>query len=166
MNKATDVARLKSVRDQMVMPQESCCLPIKANLKGMLERRLDNSNYESLTKSKKRKDDVLITDTTVNTNTSSDNDTINDSANNMSNKRNGHGLQSTYGDRNGLQQINYGDNDHKIDISDQIISAKKKHNYQSYKNACINNMITHRSNTITHGSNTITHGNNPLVSSE
>ena len=87
-----DVAHFESVRDQMVMPQESCCLPIKANLKGMLERRLDNSNYESLTKSKKRKDDVLITDTTVNTNTSSDNDTINDNDNNTSNKRIDHGL--------------------------------------------------------------------------
>ena len=84
----------------------------------MLERLLDDLNYESLTKLTKRKDDVLITDTTVDTDTSSDNDTINDNDNNMSNKRNAHGLQCTYGDRNSLQQINYGDGDHKIDISD------------------------------------------------
>ena len=84
----------------------------------MLERRLDDRNYEGLTKSTKRKDGVLITDATVDTDTSSDNDIINDndSDNNTSNKRIDHGLQSIYGDRNGLQ-INYGDNNHKIDIS-------------------------------------------------
>ena len=76
---------------------------------------------------------MLITDATVNTDTSSGNDTINDNDNdndnenendndndndnNISNERIDHGLQSTYGDRNGLQ-INYGNDDHKIDISD------------------------------------------------
>ena len=46
-----DVAYFESVRDKMVVPQESFCLLIKANSWGMLERRLDDLNYEILTKS-------------------------------------------------------------------------------------------------------------------
>ena len=81
----------------------------------MLERRLDDLTYKSLTKSTKRQDAVLITDTTADSDTSSDSDIINDNDNNTSNERIDHGLQSTYGDRNGLQ-INYSDDNHKIDI--------------------------------------------------
>ena len=85
----------------------------------MLEHRLEDPNYKSLTKSSKRKDDVSITDAKVDTD--SDNDIINDNDNNTLNKKvtwNEHGFQSAYSDINGLHQIKYGDDDHKIDISD------------------------------------------------
>ena len=165
MKEDKDIAHFESVRDQMVMPRESFRLPIKAISQGVLERRFGDHNYEGLTKLTKRKEDVLLTDATGDTDTNSDNDTINDNDNDISNGRIDHGLQSTYGDRNGLQ-INYGDDDHKIDISDRIISANKKPIYTSYKDACSNNIITHGSNTLTHEGNTINHGNTPPVSSE
>ena len=82
----------------------------------VLEQRLDDLNYESLTKSTKRKYDVS-TDETADTDTSSDNNTTKDNDNNTLNERIDHGLQSTYGDRKGLQIINYGDDNKKIDIS-------------------------------------------------
>ena len=91
----------------MVMPRESFRLPIKDNSWGMLEQRLDNRNYDSLTKTTKRKketkkkndnvNDVLITvakideviDTDINLN---DDDTIHDNDNNRSNERIEHGI--------------------------------------------------------------------------
>ena len=50
---------------------------------------------------------MSITNATVDTD--SDNDTINNNENdnNTLNERNKHGLQSTYGDMNGLQQIKW-----------------------------------------------------------
>ena len=95
----------------------------------MLEQRLDNQNYDSLTKSTYRKDDVLITDATVDTDTSNDiiNDNDNDSDNNRSNERIDHGIQTTYGDRNGLQIINDCDDEE----SNQITLATKKPIYNS-----------------------------------
>ena len=83
-----------------------------------------------------------------------------------SNERIDHGTQSTCGDSNGLQIINYGSDDQKIDISDRIILATKKPIYKTYKDVCSNNIITHRSNTTTHEGNNITHGNTPPVSSK
>ena len=127
----------------------------------LLERRLDDLNYESLTESTKRKDSVS-TDKTADTNINSDNDTVNDNANNILNER----IQSTSGDRNGLQTINYGDGNQKIDLSNRIILANKKPIYKSCKDACSNNIITHGSNNITHEGNIITHGNNPSIYSE
>ena len=81
---------------------------------GLLERRLDDSNYESLTQSIKRKEknmnDVLITDAaTVDTENDTGSDTDIDNNNDILISKvtwNEHGLQSTYGDMNGLQQIN------------------------------------------------------------
>ena len=134
----------------------------------MLERRLDNHNYEGLTKSTKRKGEVSITDATVDTDISSDNDTIDDdddNHNNTSNERIDHGLQSTYGDRNELQ-IKYGDDDHKIDISNQFVLANRNPIFKSYKDRYSNNIITHGSNTITHGRNIISHGNTAPISSK
>ena len=94
-----DVAHFESVRDQMVMPQESLYLPIKANSQGVLEQRLDEFNYESLTQLSKRKekrnDDVSITDATVDTDSDTDNDTDNNTDNDTSNQKmtqNEHGL--------------------------------------------------------------------------
>ena len=80
---------------------------------------MDNLNYESLTKSAKRKDDVF-TDETTDTDKSNDNDTINDNSNDILNEKIDHGLQSTYGDRNGLQIINYGDDNHPIESYSQV----------------------------------------------
>ena len=45
-----NVAHFDYVRDQMVMPQESFCFPIKAISLGLLEQWLDDPNCESLTK--------------------------------------------------------------------------------------------------------------------
>ena len=45
-----DVVHFEAVRDQMVIPQESFRLPIKAKSWGVLERRLDDRNYDGLTK--------------------------------------------------------------------------------------------------------------------
>ena len=76
---------------------------------------------------------------------------------------NEHGLQSNYGDVNGLQHINYGDDDYKTDVSKSITSVNKQYKYQSYKDACNGRTITHGSDTITHGG---TPTNTPLVTSE
>ena len=113
-----------------------------------------------------REKDDFFTDKTVDIDTSEDNDTIHDSDINTLNERINHDIQSTYGDRNGIQIINYGDDDQKIDISDQIILVTKKPIYESYKDVCSNNIITHGSNTITQEGNNSTHGNTPLVASE
>ena len=59
-----DVAHFESVRDQMVMPRESFRLPIKAKSWGVLERRLDDRNYDGLTQSTKRKEEIKIDLTT------------------------------------------------------------------------------------------------------
>ena len=140
----------------------------KRRAMALLERQLDDRNYEGLTKPTKRKDDVSITDATVETDPNDD--MIHGNDNNTSNERVEHGIQSTFGDRNGLHIINYSDDDE----SDRIILATRKPIYKSYKDACSNNIITHGSNNITHaGSNNITHtgssitrGNNPQVSSK
>ena len=63
-----DVAHYESGRNQMVMPIESFLLHIKANAWGLLEQRLDDSNYESWTQLSKRKDarkDDMSIDTTI-----------------------------------------------------------------------------------------------------
>ena len=56
----------------------------------------------------------------------------------------------------------YSDNNDKTDISENITSVNKTYKYKSYKDACSNNSITHRSNTITHGATPLP----PPVSSE
>ena len=100
---------------------------------------------------KKKNDDVndvsvtdakldAVDDTDMNMN---DDDTIHDNNNNRSNERIEHGIQTTYGDRNGLRTINYCD-------ENRITPITKKPIYNSYKDACINNNITHRRDNITH----------------
>ena len=91
------MAHFESVKDQMVMPRESFRLPIKAKSWGVLERRLDDQNYDSLTKTTKQKEetkkknddvnDVLITDAKLDAVIDTDitkmnNDTIHDNDNN------------------------------------------------------------------------------------
>ena len=81
----------------------------------MLEQRLDNQNYDSLTKSTKQKEetkkknddvnDVSITDAELDAvdNTDiylNDDNDIHDNDNYRSNERIDHGIQTTYGDRN------------------------------------------------------------------
>ena len=133
----------------------------------MIEQRLEDSNYDHLTQSTKSKDnknmnDVSIADATVD----NKNDTNIDTDNDTSIKKiiwDDHSLQSTHGNLNGIQQINYGDDDHKTDVSKSITSVNKTYKYYSYKDACNGNTITHGSNTITHGDTPTT---TPLVSSE
>ena len=111
---------------------------------------------------------MSITDATVDTDTSNDtiNDNDNDNDNNRSNERIDHGIQTTYGDRNGLRIINYCDDEE----SNQITSVTKKPIYNCFKDAYMNNNIIHGRDNITHnithaGSNA-TNGNNPPVTSE
>ena len=54
---------------------------------------------------------------------------------------NEHGFQSTNGDKNDLQQMKYGDNDHNMDISDQTVLANRTKQYQGYEDACGNKII-------------------------
>ena len=140
---------------------------------GVLERRLDDSNYERLTQSTKRKDnknmnDVSVVDVTVQLNdkNDTDSDTIIDTDNDTSNKQvtwNDHGPQLNYGDMNGIQRINYGDGNDKTDVSKSITSVNKPYKYQNYKDACNGRTITHGSDTITYGGTPTT---NPPVTSE
>ena len=76
-------------------------------------------------------------------------DRISSNDNNLSNERIDHGIQTTYGDRNGLRIINYCDDEE----SNRITSATKKPIYNSYKDACMNNNTTHRRDNITHAGN-------------
>ena len=88
--------------------------------------------------------DVSITDEVIDTDINLNDDAnIHDNDNNRSNERIEHGIQTTFGDRNGLMIINYCD-------KDRITSLTKKPIYNSYKDACMNNNITHRRENITH----------------
>ena len=132
----------------------------------MLERRLDDPNYERLTQSTKRKDkknmnDVSVVDATVrlDNKNDTDSDTIIDTDNDTSNKQvtwNDHGPQLNCGSMNDIQRINYGVGNDKTDVSESITSVNKPYKYQSYKDTC-------NGRTITHGSDTITHGGNPTT---
>ena len=134
---------------------------------GVLEQRLDDSNYDRLTQSIKRKEqknmnDVSVVDSKVqlDNKNDTDNDTIIDTDNDTSNKH------VTWFDH-GPQQINYGDDSDKTDISETITlvnkpykyqstSVNKPYKYQSFKDAC-------NGRTITHGSDTVTHGDTPTT---
>ena len=65
MKEDKDVAHFESVRDQMVMPRESFRLPIKAKSWGVLERRFEDPNHDSLTQSIKTKERKKINDVSV-----------------------------------------------------------------------------------------------------
>ena len=90
-----DIAHFEAVQDQMVMPRESFRLTFKAKSWGVLEQRLDNHNYDCLTKTTKRKEEtkydldvVSITDEVINTDMKmNDDDNINDNDNNRSNEK-------------------------------------------------------------------------------
>ena len=132
----------------------------------LLERKLNNSNYERLTQSIKRKDkkntnDASVIDATVqlDNKNDTDSDTIIDTDNDTLIKKvalNDHGPQSNYGDVNGIQLINYGDDNDKTDVSKSITSVNKLYKYQSYKDVC-------NGRTITHGSDTVTHDDTPTT---
>ena len=117
---------------------------------GVLERRLDDSNYERLTqlikrKAKKNMNDVSVVDSKVrlHNKNDTDNDTIIDTDNDTS-------KQHVIWVDHGPQQINYGDDSDKTDISETITLVSKPYKYQSYKDACNGRPITHGSDTITY----------------
>ena len=124
-----DVAHFESVRDQMVMPRESFRLPIKAKSWGVLERRLDDQNYDSLTQSIKRKDEKIKTELTpltkVNVETKIDLNDVSITGTDIINIDNNRPI--------------YGDEDSVTSNEDRI---KSKTIYTSYKDACLNNIIT------------------------
>ena len=132
-----DVAHFESVRDQMVMPRESFRLPIKAKSWGVLERRLDDQNYDSLTQSIKRKDEKIKTELTpltkVNVETKIDLNDVSITGTDIINIDNN---RPTYGD----DRPTYGDEDSVTSNEDRI---KSKPIYTSYKDACLNNNITY-----------------------
>ena len=119
-----DVAHFESVRDQMVMPRESFRLPIKAKSWGVLERRLDDHNYDSLTQLTKRKEKIekeLTTLIKVGEGTQNDmNDVSNTDAENIIDNDNNQSNESTYSDE------------------EKITTTSKKPIYPSYKDACMN----------------------------
>lgn len=86
---------------------------------------------------------MSIIDTIIDNDTTMDNDTNDNDTSNKKLTWNKHGLQSTYNDMNGLQQINDGGVDHKINIPERITLVNKMNEYQSYKDAFSNNTITH-----------------------
>ena len=130
MKEDKDVAHFESVRDQMVLPRDSFRLPIKAKSWGVLERRLEDPNYDSLTqlikrKGQKKMNDVSVVDSKVQLNDKNDtkDDTNNDTDNDTSKKH------VTWFDH-GPQQITYGDGNDTTDISETLTSVIKPDKYQ------------------------------------
>ena len=125
----------------------------------MLERRLEDPNYDSLTKLIKRKgqkemNEVSVVDSKVQLNDTKD-DTNNDTDNDTSNDN-----RVTWS-KHAQQQITYGDGDDTTDISETLTlviqpdkcqgsSVKQPYIYKSYKNACNGSPITYGRDTITH----------------
>ena len=119
----------------------------------VLERALDDRNYDSLTKSTKRKEEIKIDLTTLtkgkeetkidlNDVSITDTENIIDNDNNRSKDR-----------------TIYGDEERITSNEERITSISKKPIYPSYKDACMNN-------TITYGRESITHNATPSVTSE
>ena len=109
----------------MVMLRDSFCLLIKAKSWGVLERRLDDSNYDSLTHSTKQKEGIkndLTTSIKVGEEIQIDlNDvSISDTKNIIENDNNRSNNRSIYGDE------------------ERFTSISKKPIYSSYKDAYIN----------------------------
>ena len=102
----------------------------------MLERRLDDQNYDRLTKSTKGKEETKIDLNDV---------SITNTENIIDNDNNGLNERTIYADE------------------ERITSISKKPIYQSYKDACMNNTLTYRRENITH---TGTDNATPLVTSE
>ena len=112
----------------------------------LLERRLDDHNYDSLTQSTKRKEEIktdltpstkVVEGTKIDLNDVSITDTENiiDNDNNRSNNR------SIYGDEESVTSN-----------EERITPISKKPIYPSYKDACMNNTITCGRESITYGS--------------
>ena len=137
---------------------------------GVLERRLDDPNYDSLTQSIKRKEqkemnDVSVVDSKVQIEDISNsivqsNDTNNDTENDTSNVTwSNHAQQRTYSDGDGVtltQQSTYGNEDDIIDISEAVTSVNKPYIYKSYRDACNGSKGSKkacRESTITYGRN-------------
>ena len=118
-----DVAHFELIRDQMVMPRESFRLPIKAKSWGVLERRLDDHNYDSLTQLTKRKEKIekkLTTLIKVGEGTQNDmNEVSNTNTENIIDNDNNQSNESTYSD-------------------EEKITTTSKPIYPSYKDACMN----------------------------
>ena len=137
----------------------------------MLERRLDDPNYDSLTQSTKRKEqkemnDVSVVDLKVRIKDSTvqSNDTNKDTDNDTSNVTwSNHAQQRTYSDRDDAQQCTYGDGDDTIDISETITSVNKPYIYKSYKDACNGSKEQCSESTITYGRNPITYGRETIT---
>ena len=134
----------------------------------LLERRLDDRNYDILTQSTKRKEEInsdLTTSTKVREETKIDlNDvSITDTENIIDNDNNRSNSRSIYGDEERITSNNrtiYGD-------EERITSISKKSIYPSYKDACMNNTLMYRRENITHtGIDNATKAGMPPVTSE
>ena len=119
----------------------------------MLERRLDDHNYDSLTQSTKRKEEIktdltpstkVLEETKIDLNDVSITDTDNINIDN---------------NRSKTRSI-YGDEDSVTSNEERITSKPSKPIYLSYKEACMNNTITCGRESITYGTTT------PPVTSE
>ena len=133
---------------------------------GVLERRLEDPNYDSLTQLIKRKgqkemNDLSVVDSKVQLNDTKD-DTNNDTDNVTSNDN-----RVTWS-KYAQQRITYGDGDDTTDISKTLTSViqpdkyqgslvKQPYLYKSYKDA-------YNGSHITYGRYTITHHENPTNS--
>ena len=150
----------------------------------VLERRLDDPNYDSLTQSTKRKEkkemndvSVVVVDSvdtvvrpvaeaTVESDTDT-NDTDNDPNDNSNDDRvtwSNHAQQRTYSDGDdGDDSITstYGDGDDIIDISETITSAKKPYIYKTYRDACNGSKKPSNGSKKPCSESTITYGRNP-----
>ena len=107
----------------------------------MLERRLDDHNYDSLTQSTKRKEEKtdLTTSTKVVEETKIDlNDVSITDTENINNDNNRTKTRSIYGD------------EESVTSNEERITSKPI--YPSYKEACMNNTITCGRESITYGS--------------
>ena len=129
---------------------------------GVLERRLDGSNYDRLNQSIKRKEQkkmnvVSVVDSKVQLNDKNNtkDDTNNNTDNDTSNEK-----HVTWFDH-GPQRITYGDGNDTTDISETLTlvikqdkcqgsSVKQSYIYKSYKDACNGSPITYGRDIITH----------------
>ena len=159
----------------------------------MLERRLEDPNYDSLTQSTKRKEkkemndvSVVVVDSTVADSidtvvrpidakvqsNDTNNDTDNDTSNNNRVTWSEHAQQRiTYGDGDDISETltsTYGDGDDTIDISETLTSVIQPDKYQgsSVKQPYIYKSYKDACNgsPITYGRDTITHHENPTNS--
>ena len=123
------------------MPRESFCLPIKAKSWGVLERRLDDHNYDSLTQLTKRKEKIEKKLTTL--------------------IKVGEGTQNDMNEVSNTNTENITENESTYSDEEKITTTSKI--YPSYKDACMN-QGKHDRHEMTHGRNN--HRVRPPVTSE